>query len=102
MLCAALQAPPYPNGRFHYMIIVLYSQWTSKVQEKVASQFCPDYNQWVEPEKEMWLRRIMDKCRKGDYSNHAEFHTDVCQIAANSRAYNSEGHGIYRGPGEWF
>ncbi len=71
-------------------------------QNKVKKSVVTDYQQWVAPEDEMWLDKIIRKCNAAEYVSSAEFREDFQKIVNNCQAYNTEGHGSLASPGAAF
>ena len=53
----------------------------------------PDYNEWVREEDEMWLNKIQERIRMGEYRVYRQMLADVQQIHTNALAYNAAEHG---------
>ena len=53
----------------------------------------PDYNEWVKEEDEMWLTKIQERVRMGEYKVYQQMLADVQQIHTNALAYNAAEHG---------
>ena len=53
----------------------------------------PDYNEWVREEDEMWLNKIQERIRMGEYRAYQQMLADVQQIHTNALAYNTAEHG---------
>lgn len=53
----------------------------------------PDYNEWVREEDEMWLTKVQERIRAGEYKAYQQMLADVQQIHTNALAYNSAEHG---------
>ena len=53
----------------------------------------PDYNEWVREEDEMWLNKIQERIRMGEYRAYQQMVADVQQIYTNALAYNTAEHG---------
>lgn len=58
------------------------------LQTEVSKRVVTDYNKFVPPEKEMWVKKINTKLTRSQYASHNEFQKDIFQILKNARAYN--------------
>jgi len=47
-----------------------------------------DYNNFVKPEDEMWIKKINQKLTRSAYVTHGQFREDVHQILKNALTYN--------------
>ena len=56
-----------------------------------------DYNEWVTEEDEMWLTKIQERIKTGEYKVYQQMLADVQQIHTNAVAYNTAGHGYSSG-----
>ena len=58
---------------------------------KTGKQGVTDYNNFVRPEDEMWVRKISQKLTRAAYVTHIQFREDVHQILKNAQKYNDAG-----------
>ena len=59
----------------------------------------PDYNNYVKPEEEMWIKKINQKLTRSAYVTHGQFRQDMLQILKNAQTYNtSTGECAHPGP----
>ena len=56
------------------------------LQTEVSKRVVTDYNKFVPPEKEMWVKKINTKLTRSQYASHNEFQKDIFQILKNARA----------------
>ena len=57
-----------------------------------------DYNNFVKPEDEMWIKKINQKLTRSAYVTHGQFREDVHQILKNAVTYN-QSTGVCAHPG---
>lgn len=57
-----------------------------------------DYNNFVLPEDEMWIKKINGRLAKSGYTTGQQFKADVCQLKVNAEGYNLGG-GLCAYPG---
>ena len=57
-----------------------------------------DYNNFVLPEDEMWIKKINGKLTKSGYTSGQQFKADVRQLKMNAEGYNLGG-GLCAFPG---
>ena len=50
-----------------------------------------DYNKFVLPEDEMWIKKINGKLGKSGYTSGQQFKADVRQLKVNAEGYNLGG-----------
>ena len=55
---------------------------------KTGSKGVADYNDFVKPEDEMWIKKINQKLTRSAYVTHRQFREDVHQILKNAQKYN--------------
>jgi len=70
------------------------------LQHQVDTLKVPDFYEFVDPEKEMYLDLIAEKLRALAYSSLDQYLGDFRQMVANARAYNSPGCGKHWNAGE--
>ena len=68
------------------------------LQVQVSKKNVKDYNSFVQPEDEMWIKKINGKLAKSGYSSSQQFVADVQQMRVNAEAYNLGG-GLCAFPG---
>lgn len=68
------------------------------LQVQVSKKHVKDYNNFVQPEDEIWIKKINGKLAKSGYSSRQQFLADVHQMRANAEAYNLGG-GLCAFPG---
>lgn len=68
------------------------------LQVQVSKKNVKDYNNFVRPEDEIWVKKINGKLAKSGYSSSQQFMADVHQLLMNAEAYNLGG-GLCAFPG---
>lgn len=68
------------------------------LQNPVNKKYVADYNKFVPPEKEMWVKKINIKLTRSQYTSRTDFQKDVNQIAKNARAYNLHPEAVCANP----
>lgn len=68
------------------------------LQVPVNKKNVSDYNNFVPPEDEMWIKKINGKLAKSGYTSGQQFKADVCQLKVNAEGYNLGG-GLCAYPG---
>ena len=70
------------------------------LQIPVSKVRVTDYNDFVRPEDEMWLKKINGKLTKVQYVNRSQFQNDVHQIWKNAVKYNVYSGSLCAFPGK--
>lgn len=65
---------------------------------RVNTKTIADYNDFVAPEDEMWLDKILEKANAGWYVTVDAFRADMQQLVTNAQAYNGPDGGAQRYP----
>ena len=68
------------------------------LQIPVNKKNVADYNNFVLPEDEMWIKKINGKLAKSGYTSGQQFKADVRQLKVNAEGYNLGG-GLCAYPG---
>lgn len=68
------------------------------LQIQVSKKNVADYNKFVQPEDEMWIKKINGKLAKSGYTSGQQFKNDVRQMKLNAENYNLGG-GLCAYPG---
>ena len=68
------------------------------LQLPVSKKNVADYNKFVLPEDEMWIKKINGKLGKSGYTSGQQFKADVRQLKVNAEGYNLGG-GLCAYPG---
>jgi len=69
---------------------------------KTGKNAVADYNKYVEPEDEMWIKKINQKLTRSAYVTHGQFREDVHQILKNAHKYNQFSGSMCAHPGLLF
>lgn len=56
---------------------------------KTGKNGVSDYNKFVKPEDEMWIKKINQKLTRSAYVTHGQFREDMHQIMKNAVTYNT-------------
>ncbi len=56
---------------------------------KTGKNGVSDYNKFVKPEDEMWIKKINQKLTRSAYVMHGQFREDMHQILKNAVTYNT-------------
>ena len=70
------------------------------MQNSVNKKKVEDYSKFIQPEDEMWLKKISGKLTKSGYTSHKQFQADVHQLMTNAQIYNGAGGGVCAYPGK--
>ena len=64
------------------------------LQNPVNKKSVIDYNKFILPEDEMWIKKITGKLIKSGYTSHKQFKADLHQLMTNAQTYNGSEGGV--------